>query len=80
MRAQRKVGELTKQIEKATGNQYASPHHAGKQKMLADAGISTRQASEWERLSEVPAMAQRPFLPPVEIREWSTGAVKSLPD
>jgi hypothetical protein len=73
MRAQRKVGELTKQIEKATGNQYASPRGPEKQKALAAAGVSTQQASEWERLSEVPAMAECPFLPPFEIREWSTG-------
>jgi hypothetical protein len=61
MRAARKVGELSKKIEKASGGDRKSgnqiPHNADfdpKGKVLERAGISTQQASEWERLSEVP--------------------------
>jgi hypothetical protein len=46
MRAARKAGELSKKIEKASGNQYsksASPDKPEKQKILSDAGISTQQ-------------------------------------
>jgi hypothetical protein len=57
MRAARKAGELSKKIEKASaarGNQYkeANPRNAeqAKGKVLERAGISTQQASEWERL------------------------------
>lgn len=56
-RAARKAGELSKKIEKAIGNQYsksASPDKPEKQKVLSAAGISTQQASEWERLADVP--------------------------
>jgi hypothetical protein len=61
MRAARKAGELSKKIEKAStarGNQYkpADPCNAeqAKGKVLERAGISTQQASEWERLATVP--------------------------
>jgi len=54
VRAERKAGELSKELPRGAGNQYASPHGAEKQKLLADVGISTQQASEWERLSDVP--------------------------
>jgi hypothetical protein len=55
VRAERKAGELSKELPRGAGNQHASPHGAEKQKLLADAGISTQQASEWERLADVPA-------------------------
>jgi hypothetical protein len=54
VRAERKAGELSKELPRGAGNQHASPHGAEKQKLLADAGISTQQASEWERLADVP--------------------------
>jgi hypothetical protein len=56
MQAQRKAGELSKQIEKAPSGRAASfapPGTESKTKVLNGAGISTQQASEWERLSEV---------------------------
>lgn len=61
MRAARKAGELSKKIERASsnrGNQYkeANPRGAEQAKgdVLEKAGISTQQASEWERLSDIP--------------------------
>lgn len=54
IRAERRAGELSKELPRGAGNQHASPHGAEKQKLLADAGISTQQASEWERLADVP--------------------------
>jgi hypothetical protein len=59
MRAARKAGELSKKIEKAggPGRGKKTPDNAdslSKAKVLNGAGISTQQASEWERLSEVP--------------------------
>jgi hypothetical protein len=54
VRAERKAGELSKELPRGAGNQHASPHGAEKQKLLAHAGISTQQASEWERLADVP--------------------------
>jgi hypothetical protein len=53
-RAANKVGELTKKIEKAKGNQYASGKVPRKQDVLKDAGIEPRDASYFERLSDVP--------------------------
>jgi hypothetical protein len=62
-RASRKAGSLSKKIEKAPakGNQYTgkvvTPHSADiptKARVLEKAGISSQQASEWERLSDVP--------------------------
>jgi hypothetical protein len=53
-RAANKVGELTKKIEKAAGNQYGKSEVPTKQKILQDAGISKQDASEFERLSDVP--------------------------
>jgi hypothetical protein len=73
MRAQRKAGELSKQIETASGVRTDLAAGGGevvtKQATLDDAGISRQQASEWERLSEVPedqfeaALAKGVFLP-----------------
>lgn len=54
MRAARKAGELTKKIEKAKTGPNSFPGSCGKTKTLEAAGVSTHQASEWERLSEVP--------------------------
>jgi hypothetical protein len=58
MRAARKPGELSKKIEKASGagGHNRLPAQAGerKQDTLEKAGISTQQASEWERLAAVP--------------------------
>ena len=58
MRAARKAGALSKKIEKAAGRPNNSPDRADnlpKASVLNSAGISTQQASEWERLSEVPS-------------------------
>jgi hypothetical protein len=56
MRAARKAGELSKKIEKAQGNRYSrTPDNTElKTVTLERAGISTQQASEWERLASVP--------------------------
>jgi hypothetical protein len=54
MRAARKAGALSKKIEKAKTGPNNFPGHSGKTRTLVDAGISTQQASEWERLSDVP--------------------------
>jgi hypothetical protein len=56
MRAQRKAGEISKNLEKAQGARRdiaTSPGNREKSKILADAGIPSQRASEWERLSEV---------------------------
>src|ERR1700730_4448849 len=56
MRAARKAGELSKKIEKidpkVSGGRGDLPRSKGE--ALSDAGISTQQASDWERLSDVP--------------------------
>lgn len=53
MRAARKAGELSKKIEKidpkVSGTRGDLPRSKGD--TLSDAGISTQQASEWERLA-----------------------------
>jgi hypothetical protein len=61
LRAERRADELSKKIEKAPaarGNQYkeANPHNAeqAKASVLENIGISTQQASEWERLAAMP--------------------------
>jgi hypothetical protein len=58
VRAERKAGELSKEIEKSLGGRPKnSPDDAegfSKAKVLKNAGISTQQASEWERLADVP--------------------------
>jgi hypothetical protein len=60
MRAARKVGALSKKIEKAPADRKSEKiksAHSGvdpKHKVLERAGISTQQASDWERLSDVP--------------------------
>jgi hypothetical protein len=57
MRAARKAGALSKKIEKAQGQRNdlrTSADRPQKSKVLEDAGIEHQQASEWERLSEVP--------------------------
>jgi hypothetical protein len=54
MRAARKAGALSKKIEKAKTGPNNFPVYGGKTQTLSDAGISSQQASEWERLSEVP--------------------------
>ncbi len=60
MRAARKAGELSKKIEKAPADRKSEKiksAHSGvdpKHKVLERVGISTQQASEWERLADVP--------------------------
>jgi hypothetical protein len=59
MCAARRAGELSRKIEKAQGQRIdlvASPDQVSpvKKNILAGAGISTQQASEWERLASVP--------------------------
>jgi hypothetical protein len=59
MRAQRRAGELSTQIEKAQGSRSDLTSSDGatkltKQQTLANAGITKQQASDWERLSDVP--------------------------
>jgi hypothetical protein len=54
MRAARKAGELSKKIEKASGNQYGKSVGRTKHDVLTDAGIPKQRAAEWERLSEIP--------------------------
>jgi hypothetical protein len=59
LRAERRAGELSAKIEKAAGRpgKNNSPHCAenlSKQTALENIGISTQQASEWERLAAMP--------------------------
>jgi|HubBroStandDraft_6_1064221.scaffolds.fasta_scaffold649169_2 hypothetical protein len=57
VRAERKVGELSKNIEKTPGARTDLSAQSGevtKSAALEKAGISTHQASEWERLADVP--------------------------
>ena len=59
MRAARKVGQLSKKIEKAQGARsdlVANGHEVRKSKRqaLVDAGMTKEQASDWERLADVP--------------------------
>jgi hypothetical protein len=60
MRAARKAGELSKKIEKAPADRKSEKIKSGqggvdpKGRVLANAGISTQQASDWERLAGVP--------------------------
>jgi hypothetical protein len=51
-RAAIKVGELSKKIEKAKTGPNNFPGYSGKTKTLEEAGISSQQASDWERLFE----------------------------
>lgn len=56
-RAANKVGELSKKIEKAQGQRSdlgTSGDRPQKSKILRDAGIAPRDASDWERLSDAP--------------------------
>ena len=59
--AQCKLGELTKEMEKAPANQYtsASADARQKQKALQDIGISHQRASEYERMASHPEIVQR---------------------
>lgn len=59
--AQCKLGELTKEMEKAPANQYtsASANARQKQKALQDIGISHQRASEYERMASHPEIVQR---------------------
>jgi hypothetical protein len=62
LRAERKIGELTKLMEKAQGNQYAKSASADKplkQKTLECNGFSHQDASEYERLADIPDRASR---------------------
>jgi hypothetical protein len=61
MRAARKAGALSKKIERCSGGDHRSKNQTPrtadfdpKGKVLQRAGVSTQQASGWERLSEVP--------------------------
>lgn len=58
MRAARRAGELSKKIEKAQGQRAdlvasSDQVNPSKKSVLAGAGISKQQASEWERLAAV---------------------------
>jgi hypothetical protein len=56
LRAERKVGRLTSEMETAQGERTdtTSSHRATKLRALQDAGISKDQASKWERLAAIP--------------------------
>jgi hypothetical protein len=54
LRAERRLGELSRDLPTATGNQYASAPQAPKQNVLRAAGIKHQQASEYERLAAIP--------------------------
>jgi hypothetical protein len=74
MRAARKTGALSKKIEKVITGRPKASAQAGdfpdtKAKVLSDAGISTQQASEWERLSDVPEEEFEAALPTMSVRE-----------
>ena len=57
MRAARKAGALSKKIEKAQGQRNdlgTSGDRPQKSKVLEEAGIAPRTASDWERLDDIP--------------------------
>jgi hypothetical protein len=56
LRAERKAGQLTAQMETAQGSRtdLTSSHDATKLDTLHKAGISKDQASKWERLADIP--------------------------
>jgi hypothetical protein len=70
------AGELSRKIEKAAGPGRGHNESAGngdfssKGKILSDAGISTQQASDWERLSEVPDEEFETALDQKEFVRW----------
>jgi hypothetical protein len=55
VRAERKLGEITREIPTVPGKR-TSPHDAERSKaqVLAEAGITTQQASRCERLAAIP--------------------------
>jgi hypothetical protein len=59
LRAERKAGELLRQMEKAkgaAGNQYTGPVERNDgSKTLSELGISRDQSSRWQKLAQVPA-------------------------
>jgi hypothetical protein len=60
LRAERKIGELTKRMPKASPDRKSKSDGPTlippKQSALAAAGISKQDASEYERLAEVPGV------------------------
>jgi hypothetical protein len=60
IRAERRAGELLRDIEKAVGNQHtkaASPHDGKKQtkgEQISALGVSAKQAENWQKLAAVP--------------------------
>jgi hypothetical protein len=60
LRAERKAGQLLKEIEKAKGarqpgtNRGATPLNGVRASTMADWGVSYKQSSDWQKLAEVP--------------------------
>ena len=75
-RAAKKGGAISKALPKIVGD-IQSPHNRGtepKGKVLENAGISSQEASRWERLSEIPedkfeaALAQKSIRDLIRLR------------
>lgn len=59
LRAERKAGQLTKEVEKRPGTRTDRPPvtitgGSTKSKVLRDAGVTEMQARQWEKLADVP--------------------------
>jgi hypothetical protein len=56
LRAERRLGQMLKEREKAKGNQYtpARSHDATEHTKLSDLGISKTQRSRWQQMAEMP--------------------------
>jgi hypothetical protein len=56
LRAERRAGELVKQMEKAKGRQSKNPSTGtrGSPKTLAELGVSYDQSSKWQKLADIP--------------------------
>jgi len=54
LRAERKIGELSKEIPKSKSNQYAKSHDVTKQIKLSDIGLNKQDASRYEAIASLP--------------------------
>lgn len=54
LRAERRIGEISKELPKGKGNQYALSHDTTKQIKLADIGINRIDASRYEAIASLP--------------------------
>jgi hypothetical protein len=78
LRAERKCGELLKQIEMAKGGQpYQSDGATGRTPTLVDRGISRDQSSRWQKLADVPADKFEAALADPDIMPTTSGILQA---